>query len=190
LLLLLLYQLPEIRTATSARLNMLASMWQVANLWRRFGPLVRHFGSSGRTSDRWGDEEHLADPPLQTQRCRGNGISSTSVANKSGKRWLKLLPGFTIRFTIAMECHKQDGCTSSDITGIEHLGSTSDRVMLRKHLHLRRQRAANACTGCHMRKVRCDVSRFGLPCTNCRINLKICTVKESRRGAKKEELNR
>jgi hypothetical protein len=74
--------------------------------------------------------------------------------------------------------------TNVGMTLKEGAGSTSDRVMLRKNLHLRRQRAANACTGCHARKVRCDVVLGGSPCTNCRRDSSVCRVKDSNRGSK------
>jgi len=100
----------------------------------------------------------------------------------------------TTHSTLAMESPKpsasKDGNAGSGNVSNNHLGSTSDRVMLRKHLHLRRQRAANACTECHHRKVRCDVSRSGLPCTNCKTDSKVCTIKESRRGLRMRKLER
>lgn len=38
----------------------------------------------------------------------------------------------------------------------------------------RRKRSAVACTKCHQRKVRCDVSNIGLPCSNCVHDRAVC----------------
>ncbi|KAJ3543461.1 hypothetical protein NM208_g1111 [Fusarium decemcellulare] len=40
-----------------------------------------------------------------------------------------------------------------------------------------RHRANRACIGCRRRKVRCDVTRKGAPCTNCELDTKTCIVK-------------
>ncbi|PGH09318.1 hypothetical protein GX51_00760 [Blastomyces parvus] len=42
-----------------------------------------------------------------------------------------------------------------------------------------RKRARMACTWCHERKVRCDVSIHGSPCTNCRLDGHECTIRSS-----------
>jgi hypothetical protein len=42
----------------------------------------------------------------------------------------------------------------------------------------RKKRAVKACIACRERKVRCDVSRTGLPCTNCVANHRNCLTKE------------
>lgn len=39
-----------------------------------------------------------------------------------------------------------------------------------------RKRAPKACVKCRRRKVRCDVTRTGNPCTNCRLDSKQCEV--------------
>lgn len=106
---------------------------------------------------------------------------------------LTVLPkSTTLLITTAMErpmldISQAEANSNEDIL-TNHLGSNSERVMLRKHLHLRRQRAAKACARCHQRKVRCDVSQSGLPCTNCRSDSKVCTINESRRGGKRQRL--
>ncbi|KAM5353382.1 hypothetical protein ACJ41O_000032 [Fusarium nematophilum] len=41
-----------------------------------------------------------------------------------------------------------------------------------------RRRARKACIGCRVRKVRCDVTMHGLPCTNCQLDYKTCVVKD------------
>ncbi|KAF4468201.1 cutinase transcription factor 1 beta [Fusarium albosuccineum] len=40
-----------------------------------------------------------------------------------------------------------------------------------------RPRAAKACSSCHMRKVRCDVARVGLPCTKCKDSSLDCAIR-------------
>ncbi|KAH7037191.1 fungal-specific transcription factor domain-containing protein [Microdochium trichocladiopsis] len=45
--------------------------------------------------------------------------------------------------------------------------SKSARTSAAHTTYRRRQRAAQACETCHARKVRCDVSMLGVPCTNC-----------------------
>ncbi|OJD11753.1 hypothetical protein AJ78_07536, partial [Emergomyces pasteurianus Ep9510] len=42
-----------------------------------------------------------------------------------------------------------------------------------------RKRARMACTWCHERKVRCDVSIHGNPCTNCRLDGHECAIRSS-----------
>jgi hypothetical protein len=134
--------------------------------------------------------------------CGLSPASQTSVAQRYKHRehdtWVGSRLSITLydtTLTIIMECSTQsstsnDEYVSSEGAGTTHLNSKSDQVMLRKHLHVRRQRAANACTQCHLRKVRCDVSRFGLPCTNCRADSKVCTIKESRRGVRNRKVER
>ncbi|KAB8212734.1 hypothetical protein BDV33DRAFT_186257 [Aspergillus novoparasiticus] len=46
----------------------------------------------------------------------------------------------------------------------------------------RKRRAARACLACRKRKIRCDVARSGMPCTNCRLDSVECVVTKSRRG--------
>ncbi|CZR68248.1 uncharacterized protein PAC_18147 [Phialocephala subalpina] len=50
-----------------------------------------------------------------------------------------------------------------------------------------RRRARVACHLCHERKVRCDVSLVGSPCTNCRLDAHACSVRDqaARRRPKK-----
>lgn len=43
------------------------------------------------------------------------------------------------------------------------------------------KRAPKACESCRTRKVRCDVTRTGASCTNCRLDNKTCTVPVSKR---------
>ena len=42
---------------------------------------------------------------------------------------------------------------------------------------LKRQRARAACVTCHQRKVRCDGSIVGTPCTNCRLDTLDCCMR-------------
>lgn len=44
-----------------------------------------------------------------------------------------------------------------------------------------RRRARIACELCHQRKVRCDVSVVGTPCTNCRLDSHSCSTRSSAR---------
>ncbi|KAL2828848.1 fungal-specific transcription factor domain-containing protein [Aspergillus pseudoustus] len=44
----------------------------------------------------------------------------------------------------------------------------------------RRKRSRVACDFCHSRKVRCDLTVTGAPCTNCRLDQQSCFVRESR----------
>ncbi|KAL5342223.1 fungal-specific transcription factor domain-containing protein [Aspergillus crustosus] len=44
----------------------------------------------------------------------------------------------------------------------------------------RRKRSRVACDFCHSRKVRCDLTLTGAPCTNCRLDKHSCFVRESR----------
>ncbi|KAJ4176773.1 hypothetical protein FALCPG4_011458 [Fusarium falciforme] len=45
-----------------------------------------------------------------------------------------------------------------------------------------KRRASRACLSCRNRKVRCDVVKGGVPCTNCRLDRIDCVVTESNRG--------
>ncbi|KAJ5678563.1 uncharacterized protein N7477_004196 [Penicillium maclennaniae] len=44
------------------------------------------------------------------------------------------------------------------------------------------KRSARACSGCRLRKVRCDVTKRGFPCTNCQSYHMPCTIPVDRRG--------
>ncbi|KAL2843046.1 hypothetical protein BJX68DRAFT_244262 [Aspergillus pseudodeflectus] len=44
----------------------------------------------------------------------------------------------------------------------------------------KRKRSRVACDFCHSRKVRCDLTVTGAPCTNCRLDKQSCFVRESR----------
>jgi hypothetical protein len=44
-----------------------------------------------------------------------------------------------------------------------------------------KRRASKACQCCRNRKVRCNVTEHGAPCTNCRLDEVECIVSESRR---------
>lgn len=46
----------------------------------------------------------------------------------------------------------------------------------------RAARAKVACRVCRARKVRCDVVRKGLPCTNCSLDHRHCTLDLAGRG--------
>ncbi|KAL4910151.1 hypothetical protein BDW74DRAFT_173617 [Aspergillus multicolor] len=50
----------------------------------------------------------------------------------------------------------------------------------------RSRRAARACTRCHSRKVRCDGSITGFPCTNCRLDARPCTLHSGKRDKEKQ----
>jgi hypothetical protein len=166
-----------------------------------------HGSSSGGVfGHSFGISDHTAPFPYTRYDTSGTcGLSfarrmSAAQGYKHRKRdtWVGSRLSITLydtTLTVIMECSTQsstsnDEYVSSEGAGITHLGSKSDQVMLRKHLHVRRQRAANACTQCHLRKVRCDVSRFGSPCTNCRADSKVCTIKKSRRGVINRTLGR
>ncbi|KXJ93781.1 fungal-specific transcription factor domain-domain-containing protein [Microdochium bolleyi] len=63
---------------------------------------------------------------------------------------------------------KESGSTASNPS--EWTSSTNSKPSANAQaptIYRRRQRAAQACETCHTRKVRCDVSTLGLPCTNC-----------------------
>lgn len=45
-----------------------------------------------------------------------------------------------------------------------------------------RRRASRACLSCRSRKVRCDVTSEGTPCTNCRLDNVACRLTVSSRG--------
>ncbi|KAF5541306.1 cutinase transcription factor 1 beta [Fusarium mexicanum] len=45
-----------------------------------------------------------------------------------------------------------------------------------------KRRSSKACLSCRNRKVRCDVTDGGIPCTNCRLDSINCVLKESNRG--------
>jgi hypothetical protein len=51
-------------------------------------------------------------------------------------------------------------------------------------LPLRVRRAAVACTSCRRRKIRCDVTVHGSPCTNCRLDNDRCVIINLRRPRK------
>ncbi|KAL4978551.1 hypothetical protein BDW66DRAFT_158068 [Aspergillus desertorum] len=50
----------------------------------------------------------------------------------------------------------------------------------------RSRRAARACARCHSRKVRCDGSLTGFPCTNCRLDARPCTLHSGKRDKGKQ----
>ncbi|KAI9367178.1 fungal-specific transcription factor domain-containing protein [Aspergillus egyptiacus] len=64
--------------------------------------------------------------------------------------------------------------------------STQDRKG--SHLSTRSRRAARACARCHSRKVRCDGSITGFPCTNCRLDGRSCTLHSGKRDQEKQLL--
>ncbi|KAL2820247.1 hypothetical protein BDW59DRAFT_150936 [Aspergillus cavernicola] len=49
---------------------------------------------------------------------------------------------------------------------------------------IRKGRSAVACTSCRRRKIRCDVTFHGSPCTNCRLDLAQCLIIPARRQRK------
>ncbi|KAL5340706.1 fungal-specific transcription factor domain-containing protein [Aspergillus crustosus] len=52
----------------------------------------------------------------------------------------------------------------------------------------RSRRAARACARCHSRKVRCDGSITGFPCTNCRLDGRSCTLHSGKRDKENQLL--
>ncbi|KAI1628071.1 hypothetical protein EDD37DRAFT_291051 [Exophiala viscosa] len=44
-----------------------------------------------------------------------------------------------------------------------------------------RKRGSRACLRCRIRKVRCDVTQHGMPCTNCRIDAQPCVIQKRSR---------
>lgn len=50
----------------------------------------------------------------------------------------------------------------------------------------RPKRASRACQRCHSRKVRCDATVNGFPCTNCRLDAVSCQAFSGTRGRRKE----
>ncbi|KAL4876054.1 fungal-specific transcription factor domain-containing protein [Aspergillus karnatakaensis] len=64
--------------------------------------------------------------------------------------------------------------------------STSDRKEIPNSA--RSRRAARACARCHSRKVRCDGSITGFPCTNCRLDGRSCTLHSGKRDKEKQIL--
>ncbi|KAL6232268.1 hypothetical protein BDW75DRAFT_247299 [Aspergillus navahoensis] len=54
----------------------------------------------------------------------------------------------------------------------------------------RSRRAAHACARCHSRKVRCDGSITGFPCTNCRLDARPCTLHSRKRDKEEKQLFR
>ena len=88
----------------------------------------------------------------------------------------------------------------SDTTSPSHLSDASEQGgSLRPRIHKRKlgaagregregltsrsvkRRASQACACCRARKVRCNVTEYGAPCTNCRLDEVDCVVSESRR---------
>ena len=63
--------------------------------------------------------------------------------------------------------------------GIEAAGANTGRVA--KARFFTKRRAAKACQCCRARKVRCNVTEHGAPCTNCRLDEVECVVSEGRR---------
>jgi hypothetical protein len=59
----------------------------------------------------------------------------------------------------------------------------ADQAGLDGHTKARsvKRRASKACQCCRSRKVRCNVTEHGAPCTNCRLDEVDCIVSESRR---------
>ncbi|KAL4943488.1 hypothetical protein BDV06DRAFT_221148 [Aspergillus oleicola] len=58
----------------------------------------------------------------------------------------------------------------------------------KKEPNARSRRAARACARCHSRKVRCDGSITGFPCTNCRLDGRSCTLHSGKRDKEKQML--
>ncbi|KAL4948931.1 fungal-specific transcription factor domain-containing protein [Aspergillus filifer] len=58
----------------------------------------------------------------------------------------------------------------------------------KKEPNARSRRAARACTRCQSRKVRCDGSITGFPCTNCRLDGRSCTLHSGKRDKEKQTL--
>ncbi|KAL4801502.1 fungal-specific transcription factor domain-containing protein [Aspergillus unguis] len=52
----------------------------------------------------------------------------------------------------------------------------------------RSRRAPRACARCHSRKVRCDGSITGFPCTNCRLDARPCALHSGKRDKEKQML--
>lgn len=57
----------------------------------------------------------------------------------------------------------------------------SEQRSERRRRTLLHRRAPVACEWCHGRRVRCDVSWHGPPCTNCRLDCRSCSVRESKK---------
>ncbi|KAF2019135.1 cutinase transcription factor 1 alpha [Aaosphaeria arxii CBS 175.79] len=70
--------------------------------------------------------------------------------------------------------HTQQPKRKANQAGID--GNTTGRSVKR--------RASKACQCCRARKVRCNVTEHGAPCTNCRLDEVECIVSESRRKKK------
>ncbi|KAL3474383.1 fungal-specific transcription factor domain-containing protein [Aspergillus californicus] len=62
----------------------------------------------------------------------------------------------------------------------------SSQVKKELHVSARSRRAARACARCHSRKVRCDGSITGFPCTNCRLDGRSCTLHSGKRDKEKQ----
>ncbi|KAL4779227.1 fungal-specific transcription factor domain-containing protein [Aspergillus varians] len=60
--------------------------------------------------------------------------------------------------------------------------------LAKKEPNARTRRAARACARCHSRKVRCDGSITGFPCTNCRLDGRSCTLHSGKRDKEKQIL--
>lgn len=58
------------------------------------------------------------------------------------------------------------------------------RVKSQRLSQMKSQRSPRACSACRCRKVRCDVSSKGAPCTTCRFHDIPCSVPFDRRGEK------
>ncbi|KAJ3535260.1 hypothetical protein NM208_g7209 [Fusarium decemcellulare] len=71
---------------------------------------------------------------------------------------------------------------SSDST--QRLSSGADKIPARTN------RAAKACSSCHMRKVRCDVARAGLPCTKCKDSGFDCVIQPRKKRRRNVDSSR
>lgn len=60
---------------------------------------------------------------------------------------------------------------------VSKIGGTATR----KHKY---HRATNACLRCRARKVRCDATPHGIPCSNCRTDEECCEVPTRRKNAR------
>lgn len=60
-------------------------------------------------------------------------------------------------------------------------GSNTRGTVSWKHKH---HRATNACLRCRARKVRCDATPHGIPCSNCRTDEECCEVPTRRKNAR------
>lgn len=101
--------------------------------------------------------------------CLLSGQTSCIIRPNNTPRFLKLQRQPHIRVEGFYPAARAESTTSSAANSWAHEPSPAIQKTARK--------AIAACYHCHLRKVRCDASVLGQPCTNCRLDCQVCTLR-------------